>query len=52
MTEEEIAAINAIAKAAETLGWQVIFNNNSEDVNYILIAAPEVADDLVDKLEK
>lgn len=52
MTEEQLKAIKAIAEAAEILGWQIILDTNDEDVKYILIADSEVADDLVDKLEK
>lgn len=51
MNEEQVKAVKAIAEAAELLGWQIVFNQD-EDINYILIVNPEVADEIIEKLEK
>jgi len=50
MTPEETKAIALISEAAELLGWQIIFS--TEDIKYIIIAHPEVADQITTSLEE
>lgn len=50
MTTEEQEAIGMIAQAASMLGWQISFPSE-EEVNYIIIAKPEVIDEVIKKIE-
>jgi hypothetical protein len=47
-------AIDHLAKAAELLGWQIVFpnGNDEENVDYVLLVNPDKADEIVEKLEK
>lgn len=50
MTNDEQEALTKIADAAELLGWQIAFPTG-EDVNYIILARPDVIDEVTARLE-
>lgn len=51
MTNEEQEAIAKIAEAAELLGWQIAFPNHDAEIDYIVIAKPDVIDKITARLE-
>lgn len=51
MTNEEQEAIAKIAEAAELLGWQIAFPSGDEEINYIVLARPDVIDKVTARLE-
>lgn len=51
MTTEEQEAIAKICEAAELLGWQIAFPSHDEEIDYMIIAKPDVIDKITVRLE-
>jgi hypothetical protein len=51
MTKEQDKAIDLLAEASTLLGWHIAFETDTEDVSYIIIAKPELLNELVKKIE-
>lgn len=50
--EREKRAIKLLTEAAELLSWNVAFDGNAENVDYVILGLPEKVDRIVELIEK